>query len=111
MFKKTIPFLLGTLFVSGPVAAADWTFDGHVIELESTYVPSEIVFWSDGGTADCPAGTMLHYLPQGADQASKGQNIQANYSALATALASGKKVRLYGANGRCVIQFIHILAN
>lgn len=91
--------------------AADWSFDGHVIDLESTYVPIEIPFYSDGGTPACPSGTMLHYLPQSADQESKLANIQANLSILATALASGKKVRLFGNNGSCAILFVHILAN
>lgn len=102
--------LVGTMFPA-IANAADWTFDGHVTDLESTYVPTEVPFYSDGGTSACPAGTMLHYLPQGADQESKLANIQANLSILATALASGKKVRLFGNNGSCTILFVHILAN
>lgn len=112
--KKWIAATAGLLVLSASEpadASADWTFDGHVTDLESTYVPTEIPFYSDSGTASCPAGTMLHYLPQGADQESRLANIQANLSILATALTSGKKVRVFGPSGSCVVQYVHILAN
>jgi len=92
-----------------PAQAYDWNVPtAHVTRLEATYMPNTIAFQIDQAAgSSCPAGTMLNYGAQGADQPTRIANAQAVYSALLTALAAGRSVTLYG-NVNCTVTFVHI---
>jgi hypothetical protein len=96
--------------ISSSASATDWVFDARVTDIEASFVPNEVAFYTDGGAGSCLSGSMMHWPAQGADQTAKTANIQGVLSIMTTALVAGKKVRLYGNNSGCVVSFIHLLA-
>ncbi|HWW27943.1 MAG TPA: hypothetical protein VNZ85_18820 [Caulobacter sp.] len=75
--------------------------------LEATYMPSSISLKIDAPLGACAAGTLLRYDAQGADATARGLNIQAVFSLLLTAKASGQSVILTGYSANCtVVRFV-----
>jgi len=89
--------------------ASDWTIEANVQTLEPSYVPNLVVFAVNATGGSCAAGNWLSWGAVGPDYASRAQNVQAVMATLLTALATGKKVRLYGRNTDCSIEHIHLL--
>jgi hypothetical protein len=92
-----------------PAAAAiDAEGLGKPTTIETTYVPNVITFQVAFNTGSCSAGTWLTYVPSGATAEDKQANIQANLSALMTALAANRDVWLGGLRAGCIVQYIHL---
>lgn len=95
---------VGLMFSSSAIGSEVVT--AKVSLVEPTYMPGIVSFQLAGGTATCPVGTWLHWQ-QSAD------NNKAVYAALLTALATGRRVTFYVANGdtTCTGQFLHVLSD
>lgn len=102
-----IPFLI----IAQPAWATDWMIETKITAIEPTYIPLKISFWTESGAGSCPAGSIYNWNAQGADQPAKIANVQSVLATLMTALMTGKRVRLYGNNAACGIEFIHLLSN
>ncbi len=79
--------------------------------IEPTYMPAYIIFAIDsaGTGSTCEAGGLLKWTPKGATADEKLANVQAIFTTLMTAQASGRKVRVYGNNGTCTVDYLHIM--
>jgi hypothetical protein len=110
-----VAILVGGLMLSfmAPAAIAyDWNVTtAHVTVLEASYMPNYISFEIDqnAGTS-CPSGSFLIWSPPSGDEQQQIANVNAVYSTLLTALASGKTVQLFGNNAGCNVVFVHIVA-
>jgi hypothetical protein len=104
MRKSYIGILLA--IVCGSSSALE-EIKGHVTYLETTYLPSLVVFTLDSGSTSCPTGTSLKW--QKTDQS----NNKAVYATLMLASATGRTVRMYVNDGdtTCIGQYFHLLSN
>ena len=104
--------LLGALCASTAVTSAyayDWTVEATVSLIEPTYVPTNIVFTVNAAAGSCAQGTSLTWNAKGSDQPSKIANVQALLATLLSAKLSGKKIRIYGNNSGCTVDFLHFI--
>jgi hypothetical protein len=89
--------------------AYDWGVEARVVAIESTYMPTQVLFSIDAAGSSCTVGTLLKWTPKGSTADEKIANAQAIFSTLLTAQASGRKVRVYGNNSGCTVDYLHIL--
>ncbi|MFL6603254.1 MAG: hypothetical protein ACJ8R9_18270 [Steroidobacteraceae bacterium] len=78
----------------------------HVTTLQSTYMPTNVQFTVDTGTASCPAGHWLTWANADKD------NNKATYATLLAAVTSGMQIMYYVNNGDtgCTVIFLNILS-
>jgi len=77
--------LLG-LSLSGSADALQ-IIEGRVVQVEATYMPSQIPFVLSEGNATCPAGQTLYWT------GNTQENTKAIYATLISAFVSGKRIR------------------
>jgi hypothetical protein len=102
------------IFLANPIPAAsamDWQIQAHVTRVEPSSLPDQVYFMVDTTGGVCPPGSWMVWNARGSDAASKSANSSGVLAVLLTALASGKRVELFGDNnaGNCPIEFVHIL--
>lgn len=107
-FIATMSMLAAAAF-SMPASAYDAVADAKIMQVEITYMPDHIVFWTDTAIGACPAGGMLDWVPRNATQSGKDQNTQAALAALMTAKSTGARMRLFVINNGCKVEFIYLL--
>jgi hypothetical protein len=100
---KRMIALIAMLLVTTQAHALQYA-EGKVKLLESTYMPATVAFQLSGGTASCPAGKLLSW-------ARSTENNKAVYAMLMSAMASGKKIRVFFNDGdaSCVPQYMHLV--
>jgi hypothetical protein len=99
---KLIAAVAAALALCGPAHAWDYYVGSAQVQwIETSYMPSAIVFTIDVAAGSCAAGTSLHWNPANAD------NAKAVFAALVAARASGTQIRLYGLNAGCVISNVY----
>ncbi len=88
----------------GNAHAAQISITGSVVQLEPTYLPTEVSFSMSNGSALCPTGHWLIWK-----NASTSNN-QAVYATLLAAYVSNKQITIYldDADTTCTGTFIHI---
>jgi hypothetical protein len=96
-------FTLILSILATPAEAYDWVIVGKVIMVETDYAPAQVVFEVDTAAGTCSSGTFLGYAAQGSTAADKATNISAVIATLLTAMASGKRVQIYGNNTNCAV--------
>lgn len=111
MRMKRVKMLLTALIalgfgVSSPAQAYDWWINGHVTQVEATYMPNSVDFTLDVPAGNCAAGQMLTWNAVGSDVATKAANTQAVLSLLISARLSGHAIAIGGFNNGCTIQYI-----
>ena len=108
--KRKISFLVFAILAacSQPAMAYDWMVEANVIAIEPTYVPGSLNFSISLPAGTC-VGTWLHWQARGASEAAQIANVQAVLSVVLTAKVAGSKVRVYGSNSTCNVDFIHAL--
>lgn len=76
---------------------------GHIVVLESTYMPGSISLQLDVGNAACPAGKWLRWT--------NAASAEATYSTMLAALLANKKVNFYidDNDASCTGRFFHIV--
>ena len=86
---------------------------GKVTMLESSYMPDGVDFFMDTGTATCPAGSVMRWVPLRATPELNNENNKVVYATLLGALASGKKIRFYVNDNdpMCQGSGLHIVAD
>jgi hypothetical protein len=89
------------VFASGPAHALQY-LTGHIVVLESTYMPNSISLQLDVGNTACPAGRWLQWKKPG--------TMEATYSTMLAALLALKKVDfiINDNDSTCEGQFFHI---
>jgi hypothetical protein len=99
MNKKLKASLLTLICAASPALmmtsqAHAWTTlaAGHVMTIETSYMPDGIVFTSDVAAPGCAAGTLVTYVSQQTDPTLRRAAVQAAYQALLAALLSGRRV-------------------
>jgi hypothetical protein len=92
-------------------AAAQMVNATRVTLIEPSYMPDSIAFQIDKPVGACPAGAFLRWYARGADLATKVANVNAIYSALVTAQASGKNLNLGVEDSNCTVNVIQINTN
>jgi hypothetical protein len=110
MKKYFRSFLSVLLFYIGNNAIAyDWSAtSAHVVSIEGTYMPSEILFVVDVSVGSCPSGVFLKWQGHGADAATRQANVKAIYALLVAARLSSTPIRIYGSNSDCLVSFIYL---
>lgn len=98
-----------SLLMGDNALASDWSVEANVATLETTYIPAQLQFQITIAAGSCNAGDWLHWNIRGSDEAAQIANVQAVLATLMTAKATGGKVRLYGNNNGCTIDFIHLI--
>jgi hypothetical protein len=83
----------------------------HVVLIEPSYMPDSIAFWIDKPVGACPANSWLRWYARGVDAAGKVANVNAIYSLLVTALASGKSVNVGVEDSNCSVAVLQINNN
>ncbi len=107
--KTLAKALMAMVLVPTVVYAYDWSVGGAAVTiLEPSYMPGHIAFQIDKGSAACPSGTWLVYFGQGSTTETQQQNARVTYATLMSAMLSGKKVSIYGANN-CYTDHVHLL--
>jgi hypothetical protein len=111
LFRKRIAAVLAALACVAPTYAGaqgpDISASTKVVFLEATYMPGRIVLTVSAPMGACAAGTLLTYHGQGADAATKAQNVEAVFSMLLTAKTSNQNVILTGYSSDCaVVRFV-----
>jgi hypothetical protein len=104
-FRLYLPISIVLALSSSFAASYDWNTTSTVIMVEPTYIPSFVRFQLKDNTGNACTGKWLDYYGRGTESSS---NTLAVYSALLTALTSGKHVNIYGTN-ECKIEYVHIL--
>lgn len=100
--------ILTTLSNAPAHAAARSVNSVRVTLIEPGYMPDSIAFQIDKAAGACPAGAFLRWYAQGADSTAKSANVNAIYSALMTALASGKTLNLGVEDSTCSVSVFQI---
>lgn len=103
---------IGSCIFGFPAHAYDMSVaNAHVTGIEVSYVPGQLRFSLDAAiSSGCPAGTFLSYNGNGADAAAKAANVNAVYSALLTAEATGHSVTVFGTASGCIAEFVYIFS-
>lgn len=83
----------------------------RVTLIEPSYMPDSIAFWIDKPVGACPAGAFLRWYARGPDAAAKTANVNAIYSLLVTALASGKTLNVSVDDSNCSVAVVQINNN
>jgi hypothetical protein len=106
MSLKIVRISLAPLLIFGFLGTsyALQAFEGTVTMVETTYMPTRVVFQMSNGVPACPAGSFLVWE-------NTATNNQAVYAGLLTAFASGKRVRFHinDNDTSCRGQFIHLI--
>lgn len=101
---------VSTVFSASPAQSFDWGgVVGHVTAVETTYMPGKVTFMIDADAGNCPAGSWLTWNAVGDTEIGRIANTQAALTSLTSALYSGNRVRIYGLNQGCTVQFLHLL--
>lgn len=110
---RKLSFMAFFLLASSHAFAAATPIVGKVTMLESSYMPDGVDFFMDTGTATCPAGSVLRWVPLRATAALNNENNKVVYSTLLTSLVSGKKIRFYlnDNDPMCQGSGMHIIAD
>lgn len=98
-----------TALGSSQAWAYDWGVEAKVVVIESTYMPTKVLFSIDTAGSTCVVGTLLQWTPKGSTADEKLANVQAIFSTLLTAQASGRTIRVYGNTDGCTVDYLHIL--
>jgi hypothetical protein len=108
---KILSFALAGIAALGSSQAwaYDWGLEARVVVVEASYMPVQILFSIDVPGASCTAGTLLKWTAKGSTADEKIANTQAIFAMLLTAQTSGRKVRVYGNNSGCTVDYLHIL--
>ncbi|TWB43905.1 hypothetical protein [Nitrospirillum pindoramense] len=94
-----------------PAFAFDAVATGKVRVIEASYVPDQVNFQLDTAVGACPAGAWLNWVPTKSTDAKNADSVNAVYSLVTTALASGKGVTVYVTNTNCMVNFIYLQSN
>jgi hypothetical protein len=97
------------LGLSSPAQAMDWWVNGHVTQVEASYLPNSVDFSLDAPAGNCAAGQLLTWNAVGSDVATQAANVQGVLSLLISAQLSGHSIKIAGFNNGCVIQYIYIV--
>jgi hypothetical protein len=92
------------------LAPASWaleTAQAHLTIVETTYMPAQIGFQVDTGTARCPAGTWLKWINANVD------NVKSAFALLSAATNTGSRIQYFINNGdtTCQVQFLYALSS
>lgn len=98
-------------FVASPAQAYDWTTEAFITLVEPTYMPKNIVLQIDRTVGGCGVGTWYTWSGTGNNDAERWDNNRSVLAAMLTAQMSRTRVRIYGSNNGCKIEYIHILQN
>jgi hypothetical protein len=92
------------LTVCGSANAIQW-IKAKVNAIEVTYMPNKLMFSLDSGNATCPAGKMMVWENNSAD------NNKAVHSTVLAAMLAQKKLHVVidDNDTNCVVRFIYIL--
>ncbi len=109
---KYVPWMLSACLALIPAAAqaSDWNVSAKLVMVEPTWVPGTITFAIDTAAGSCAAGSLLQYLPHGANDSEKQANMQAVFATLLTAQARNASLALYGNNSGCVVTNLWIFS-
>jgi hypothetical protein len=104
MFRKLalILFLLA-------MSEGTWAYEAavaHVTDLQSTYMPGNVQFQVDVGTASCPAGHWLTWANANTD------NNKVTYATLLAAITSGSHIlfQINDGDTSCTVVFMNIIS-
>lgn len=99
--------LLALATTANAAFAWDWYVDAHVLVVETSYMPGALDFTIDQSpSSSCPTGNWIHWNITGADEPSRIANVQATLSILMSASLSGKRVRVFGNNVDCGVDYV-----
>lgn len=88
--------------------AYDWSVETAVTLVQPTYMPRSVSFKLSDAAGECVAGAWLKWTPQGTTEAEKHANANAVYGTLLTAFITGRKVRVFGVNAGCNVEYLHM---
>jgi len=98
-------------FIGSSAEAFDWGVEAYITTIEPTFAPKYINIQIDRAIGSCAAGSWLTWNGSGNNDTERWDNNRAVLGAMLTAQVSRTRVRLYGSNSGCRIEFIHILQN
>jgi hypothetical protein len=87
--------VVATLLIGMAVTAKAGTIvylTGHVVNVESTYMPGRARFYLDKGDSACPAGMAIDWWSSNPNKVANADNTKAAYSTVLAALLSGRTV-------------------
>lgn len=105
--RLAVSGLIPLLFMTSPANAYDWSVEANVTQVEASYAPAILPFYLNAAAGNCPSGSALQWDPV-VDASYRSQNFQAILSVLMTAMATGRKVRLFGTNN-CKVQYMYLI--
>ncbi len=93
------------LFLFADAATAVTVFEGRVSTVEPTYLPAQVAFQMNTGSALCPGGAWLWWRKTDPD------NNKTAYATLLAVLLAGKRIRVYLDDGdaSCTVHHVHVL--
>lgn len=111
MKRRTIllSMLAATLVPSTASYGYDWEVMANVTVVEVSYLPDRVSFQIDAAAGPCASGTWLVWNAQGSDAVSKSASSQGVVAGLLTAKSGHTKIRAFGFNSDCSVEFLHIL--
>lgn len=106
--KRILTSLLAaTLLAVSLPAHAGYDVTAKVVNIEPSYTPDMVLFKLDAAIGTCGAGQWVYYYGTYYSPTDAKKNVQAVYTALLYALASGKKVEVHSEAAGCVVVNVH----
>ena len=113
MRKMTVILAAFVVLWPSSAFAYDWYTVAEVAAVEGTAAPSIVRFWVTTKVGSCPVGqefgSQLDYRPNGGTPDEKIANGQTVAAILMTAKTGGRKIKIFGRNSDCVVEYIYLL--
>lgn len=98
-----------TLFGATSAQAWEWSVEAYVTVVEGSYLPEQVPFQIDLPAGNCISGSWLSWVIRGTDSPARYINAQAVFSVLLTAKGSHRRVKIFGNNAECAVEYIHLI--